>query len=140
MMIQTLDPKQVDDAAMHPGLRVTRTINDTTDPRVHDRPGTHCTRLQGYEQFTARQAVVAQIARRIAQGCDFGMRGWVAFANRRIEASPDDDSITDHNGPHRNLTEAFSGARQRNRLAHEKFVVHRLSIAGSYCAGARPIG
>ena len=30
--------------------------------------------------------------------------------------------------------------RQRDRLAHEKFVVHRLSMAGSYWVGASPMG
>jgi hypothetical protein len=49
-------------------------------------------------------------------------------------------SVEHHHGAHRHLAQALCRMSQRDRLAHEKFVVHRLSMAGSYWVGASPMG
>ena len=45
-------------------------------------------------------------------------------------------------GFYRAFEERYRGSREliKGRLAHEKFVVHRLSMAGSYWVGASPMG
>jgi hypothetical protein len=48
----------------------------------------------------------------------------IMVADRRIEATTNDDAIANHQRAHRNLPKAFGSKRQRNRLAHEEFVVH----------------
>ena len=54
------------------------------------------------------------------------MRCRVVFADRRVEATPDDFAVAHHHGADRNLAKAFSRTRQRQGFAHEKFVLHRL--------------
>jgi hypothetical protein len=122
VMIQSCNAKKINDAAMNTCLGIARTINNPADPCVHDRPGTHRARLKRHKQLTARQSVIIQAPRRIAQGGNFSMRRRIALANRRIEPAPDYHSPLDHDSPYRHLAQALGTARQGDRLSHEKFV------------------
>jgi len=122
MVIQALDGEEIDDAAVYPGLGITRTIDDAGDPRMEDGPGAHRTRFQGDEQFATWQAIVAETARGIAQRGNFGMGGRIALADRTVEAPSDNFAGPDHDGTDRHLAKAFRRAGQGNGLAHEEFV------------------
>ena len=52
------------------------------------------------------------------------MRGRIGFTDGRVETTPDDFPLTDDNGSDRNFPQAFGGTSQRQRFAHEKFIVH----------------
>jgi hypothetical protein len=141
-MIQAFYTKQINNAAVHPGFWISRPINDTTDAGMHDRPGTHGARFKGYEQFAPRQAVIPQNSRRIAQGGNFGVRGRIALADWRIEATPDDLAIQHDNRTNRHFTEALGCAGQGYGLAHEEFVTDTgngiLDYSHSIVAGGLP--
>jgi len=142
MVIQALDGEEIDDAAMYPGLGVTRTIDDARDPRMEDGPGAHRARLQGDEQLATRQAIVAEAACGIAQRGNFGMGSRIALADRAVEAPSDNLSGPDHDGADRHLPKAFCRARQGNGLAHEEFVAETgagfLAYSHSIVAGGLP--
>ena len=141
-MIQAFDGEKIDDAAVYAGLGVTRAIHDARDPRMEDGTGAHRTGLEGHEQFATRQTIVAQGARGIAQRGNFGMSGRVAFADRAVEAPPDDFSGPHHDRADRDFAKTFRGACQGNGLAHEKFVAESgsgfLAYSHSIVAGGLP--
>jgi hypothetical protein len=122
MVIQALDGKEIDDAAVYPGLGVTRTIDDAGDPRMEDGTGAHRTRFQGDEQLATWQAIVPETARGIAQRGNFGMGGRIALADRTVEAPSDNFAGPDHDRADWHLAKAFRRKRQGNGLAHEEFV------------------
>ena len=62
-----------------------------------------------------------------------GQNGYVGVAGALYRNQA--DQLAD-----RHLAQALCRMSQRDCLAHEKFVVHRLSMAGSYWAGASPMG
>lgn len=124
-MVQALDRKEINDAAMHPGFQVAGTIDQTGNARLQDGAATHRARLESHEQFAAGQTIVAQIARGVAQGGYLGVRCWIVVADRRIEATADDHAIPHDQRTHRHFAEALGSPRQRKSFAHEVFVVHR---------------
>ena len=142
MVIQAFNTKQVDDAAMNAGLWIACPVNDTADPGMHDRSGTHGARLQCHEQLAARQTVITQNPCCIAQSGDFGMRCWIALTDWRIEATSDNLAIQDHDSTDWHLAKTLRSTGQRNGLAHEEFVAEPgdgfLDYSHSIVAGGLP--
>lgn len=66
LVIEPLDGEEIDDAAMHAGFQVARTIDDARDARMQNGASAHGAGFQRHEKFAARQAVVVEIARRVA--------------------------------------------------------------------------
>jgi len=142
MVIQALDGEEIDDAAVHPGLGVTRAIDDAGDPRMEDGSGAHGTRFEGHEQLATRQAIVAETARGITQRGNFGMGGRIALADRAVEAPSDNFSGPHHDGADRHFAKTFRGTGQGYGLAHEIFVAESgagfLAYSHSIVAGGLP--
>jgi hypothetical protein len=123
-MIQPLDGKQVDDAAMHAGLRIARSVHQAGKTCLQNGTGTHRTGFERDEQFAPGQSIVAQIARRVTQGRDLCMRRRIVVADRRIEAAPNDAPRLHDDRADRHLAQALGSQSERDRLTHEEFVVH----------------
>jgi hypothetical protein len=117
-MVEPLNGKEVDDAAMDAGLGVAGAVDQASNARLQQCAGTHHARLEGHEQLAAGQAVVAQIARSIAQGGNFGVRRRIMVADRRIEATANDD-------PSR-TTSAPTGTSPRHSAASAREIASRM--------------
>ncbi|MNN17800.1 hypothetical protein D3C81_1309940 [compost metagenome] len=90
---------------------------------MHDQPGAHAARLQGHVQRAADQAIVLQVARRIADRHHLGMGAGIMGGDRAVEAAADDLAAHHQHRPHRHLAEGRALGGQRQRLAHEALVV-----------------
>jgi hypothetical protein len=96
--------------------------DEALDAGGDQRSGTHHARFQRAVQGGAREAVVAQSRRRLANGQNFGMRRGVRMRNRRIGTAAHDGAAHDDYGAHRHLALVCALARQCERLPHKFFV------------------
>jgi hypothetical protein len=59
VVVEAFDSKEVDDAAMDAGFRITGAINQASEACLQHRSGAHRTGFQGHEQFATGQAIVS---------------------------------------------------------------------------------
>src|SRR5437588_1984072 len=104
-------------------LLVPRAIDQALDPRLDERARAHRARLNRRIDDRARQTVVADLSRGLAQGEDFGVRRRVAVGARAVagqgeeRAVPADDASADGH-----LAAPGGLARRAYRLAHPALV------------------
>ena len=106
-MIQPVDGKQIDDAAMHAGFRVACAVHDPSNARMQNGPGTHGTGLQRDKKFAPRQPIIFQVTRGVAQGGNFSVRRRIVFTDGRVETTSNDLPLINDDSADRHLTEAF---------------------------------
>ena len=124
MVVELIDGEKVDRTTVYAALGIARAINDAGKAGMEDRARTHGAGFERDEKLATGQTVIAQMARGIAQGDDFGMGGRIIFADGHVKAAPDDLAVVHDHGAHRHFTQALGGARLGNGFAHKKIVVH----------------
>ena len=75
---------------------VRRSINQTSYPRLDQRPSTHCTRLDRRVDIHVCQPVIAYRLGGFAKGNDFSMGGGVAVSTGPISSDCDEGISADH--------------------------------------------
>src|SRR5262245_26634088 len=67
------------------GLRLDRSVNHLTNPRMEERAHAHQTRLDGHVNRGVSQTIVAHLACRFPQREHFGVRRWIDGADWLVE-------------------------------------------------------
>ena len=70
-------------------LGIIRRENEFADPRQTDRAGAHHAGLERHIEVQTRQAIIAKLPSRCADGLDFSMGRWVMIVDRLIVAFGD---------------------------------------------------
>src|SRR5881397_3483012 len=122
------------------GPRVGRAVHDPREARLNDRAAAHRARLERRVEHCARQPVVPDLQRGLAQGQHLGVRRWVDERDRRVVRLPDDHIVDHDHGTHRYLAGPESYPRLGERHAHEPFGVHLYAryMLASHAAGPAP--
>src|SRR5690242_110948 len=108
---------------------VLRAVDQTPDPRLYQSPGAHRARLDRRVNINARQPVVTELLRGLAQGDDFSVGSGIAVGAGTVSGDGDDFITADNTSADRHLT-ATSGLLSRGqRLPHAALI--KLSFRGS---------
>jgi hypothetical protein len=106
---------------------------------VNHRAHAHHARLNGHEELSAGQAVIADCAGRGPQRDHFGMRSGVIRSNRLVESGADNRPIEDDNGANRYLAEDERFSRLFDRGVHVVVVGHASIVFGGVPPIALPL-
>ncbi len=91
------------EAIAGPRLGVFGPIDDTSNPTLNDRPGTHWTRFERDVESITFKPPRAQSASCKSESESFRMSRWIVQRLTQVEGLGKDTSFPRHNGSHRNL-------------------------------------
>jgi hypothetical protein len=87
MMIQLGVGQEFEAGSESTAFWIIGSVHHARDAGLDDRSGTHCAGFQSYVQHRLGQAIIFKFSRSFAQDHDFGVRGWVAVADRAVAAA-----------------------------------------------------
>jgi hypothetical protein len=104
-------------------LSIRRAVNQPLDARLNHRASAHSTRFDGDVQRSARQAIIPDPLRSLAQGDHFCVRGGVAIGDGAVAGAHYDLIINHHHCANGHLAPDSSCARLFQRGAHESRII-----------------
>jgi hypothetical protein len=103
--------------------RLRRPVHQRRDPRVDERAHAHQARLDRHAEHGAREAIVRETPRGVADRHDLGVRRGIAGADRLVAAAPHDLALQRDDGADRHLAGIARAPRLFERRRHQ-LVVH----------------
>jgi hypothetical protein len=104
------------------GFRIVRTIHQTLNPGMHQRPSAHGARFNCSKEVAAFQAMVTNGSTGLPQRDDLGVRGWVHVRNVPVPSAANDAAIADDDRAHRYFSSFQRALGAAKRFFHPQLV------------------